>query len=266
MVASAFIASSPRAVPRFLRPSASTLRSRSRCGRMRQPGPTAPGIAARSPGDRCTPGRPAGPCRRTGRGRRTRAGRTGAGRRCGGVISRHAILPPGRRTRASSTSPASRSGTLRMPKPTVTASKLSSVNGSAVTSREDPLDCLRLPARPLEHPLREIDSCHAPAGPLGGESKVACAATRVEHLCRPAHDRLRRDPPPAPVEAHGHRAVHRVVHRRDPVEHHADLRRGKHAAAHSCPHRLVSLFSIPSWSRHLPTTNSIRSSMVSGAL
>src|SRR4029079_1838922 len=106
----------------------------------------------------------------------------------------------------------------------------------------------------------------ASSGSLCGDRKVTRAAACLEHRIAWTHDGVGGEAAPAPGEPGRDRVVHEVVDGRDPVEHRPYLRRGEDAGRHSCPHRFVSLFSISSWSRHLPTTNSIRSSMLWGAL
>ena len=86
-----------------------------------------------------------------------------------------------------------------------------------------PLDGVRLPPRPLEHPGREVEAGHDASLPLGGDGEVAGAAARVEHPVAGLDDGLRREPSPRAVEPGRHDPVHRVVDRRDPVEHAADL-------------------------------------------
>jgi hypothetical protein len=52
-----------------------------------------------------------------------------------------------------------------------------------------------------------------------GDREITGAAADVEHAVARLHHLVDGDPPPAPVEPRGHRPVHRVVHRRDAVEH-----------------------------------------------
>ncbi len=109
----------------------------------------------------------------------------------------------------------------------------------------DPLDRRRLPPRPLEHPLGEVQAGHVAARLLCGHRQVAGPAAGVEHPVAGPDDARNRQAAPAAVEAPGHEAVHRVVDRRDPVEHRLDGGGGEHAGAH-WPHRLTSVWSIPS--------------------
>ena len=133
--------------------------------------------------------------------------------------------------------PASRSATLRTPKPTVAAS-----NG-AVRERKGeqvalhPGHGVRLAARPLEHRRREVEPGDDPALSLGGDREVAGAAAGVEHPEAGLDDLLDGEPPPRTVEPGGHHAVHGVVDRCDPVEHRRDLarREGSGLVGHS-PH------------------------------
>ncbi len=85
-----------------------------------------------------------------------------------------------------------------------------------------PFDRRRLAARPLEHPLGEVEPRDCAAVPARLEREVAGSAAGVEHPVARPHDLLDGDPAPAPVEAHGHEPVHQVVDRRDPVEHALD--------------------------------------------
>ena len=87
----------------------------------------------------------------------------------------------------------------------------------------DPGDGLRLRPRAFEHARREVEAGDDAALPLCGDREVARAAARVEDAVAGLDDRLDREPPPGPVEAGGHHAVHHVVDRRDPVEHAADF-------------------------------------------
>ena len=78
----------------------------------------------------------------------------------------------------------------------------------------------RLAPSTLEHPLGEVEADDSPRAGLGrGHSEVAGAAARVEHVVAAPHCLANRRPAPALVEPDGHHAVHRVVDRRDPVEH-----------------------------------------------
>ena len=92
-------------------------------------------VASRPPG---SPASGRGPAR-SGRTRASRRSRTAAAR--GSVNSRMTSLPPGRRTRAISRRPRSRSAKLRTPKPTVTASKRPGVVGKL--QRVGPLEADR---------------------------------------------------------------------------------------------------------------------------
>ena len=66
---------------------------------------------------------------------------------------------------------------------------------------------------------REVEAGDDPALALGRDREVAGAAAGVEHAVAGLHDGLDRQPPPARSRPGGHDAVHRVVDRRDPVEH-----------------------------------------------
>ena len=120
---------------------------RTRCGPSRRRAPSARGSGERSRGGTRRPSRRGAPCRAAGRRRRTTGGRTDGATPRGCVISRQPSRPPGTSTRASSARPASSSATLRIPKPTVTASKLASSKGSAMTSPSIQRDRIGLAAR-----------------------------------------------------------------------------------------------------------------------
>src|SRR6185437_7286493 len=119
----------------------------------------------------------------------------------------------------------------------------------------------------LEHPLGEVDADDFPCARLAGcDRKVARPTTGVEDaVARP--DRLaHRRPAPALVETRRHDPVHRVVDRRDAVEHplHAFGRQAAGFHRHvACPQRGVSAWSSPIWSRARATTKSTRFSTVS---
>ena len=121
---------------------------------------------------------------------------------------------------------ARRSSTLRTPKPTVAASKPPSPNGSASRSPRTHSSSGALRRARSSIALREVEAGHA-SHPLARAAtrEVAGAAAGVEHAVAGPDDRLGREPPPAPVEPGRHHAVHRVVDRRDPVEHRAGRRR-----------------------------------------
>src|SRR5207342_3605686 len=76
----------------------------------------------------------------------------------------------------------------------------------AVVERErervalDPLDLARLPARPGEHALREVQAGDLAAGANGGQREVARPAAGVEHPVARPDDGSRGLGPPAPVE------------------------------------------------------------------
>ena len=127
----------------------------------------------------------------------------------------------------------------------------------------DPLDRFGFPPGALEHRLGEIETGDSAAGPLAGDGEVAGATARVEHAVARPDDCLRRDPPPAQVEAHRHHPVHHVVDGGDAVEHRPHLVRRQGARGHDCPHRSISVLSSPSWSSARATTKSTRSSTVS---
>ena len=114
--------------------------------------------------------------------------------------------------------PASRSATFRTPKPTVAASKVSSANGSARRSPSthstvgDFRRARSSIAAEKSSPVTWRRS--APPRPRGRR----CRSTR-RGRGRRAHDGLDREPAPLAVEPGRHHAVHRVVDRRDAVEH-----------------------------------------------
>ena len=132
-------------------------------------------------------------------------------------------MPPGRRTRRSSRRPSSRSARLRTPKPTVAASKRAVRERQREQVALHPLDRRRL-ARARARASRSEKSSAGHRGRAGaqvGEREVAGAARGVEHAVAGTNDRARGEPAPAQVEPGRHHAVHRVVDRRDPVEHRA---------------------------------------------
>ena len=144
---------------------------------------------------------------------------------------------------------------------------------AAPARRPAPTRSRRLAPRALEHLLGEVEPDDV--GAAGARAPIARSPVPQQassDAVAAAHGLLDRDPPPAPVEPGGHHVVHRVVDRRDPVEHplHALGRTASHglpparrAYAGHCPHRFVSVFSSPSWSSARPTTKSTRSSTVS---
>ena len=181
-------------------------RSRTCAGGRRAP--RAPGIASRSPGDTCTPLRPAAPCRGAGRSGRTRARRTGAscaarpgdlenrrsGRRAGDDPSQldEAGFEVGRqfriRTRRSprrSSRPRTRGGGCR---------------------QAHPLDLrILLETGAVEHALREVEPRPSPPA-----RRWAMARSPVPHAASSTRSPgwttdCAVDPPPALVEAGGHR-------------------------------------------------------------
>ena len=124
-----------------------------------------------------------------------------------------------------------------------------------------PLHVGRLAARAGEHLLGEVETGHVRGShALVGERQVAGATGPIEHAVARAHRRLGGQPPPPAVEARRHHTVHRVVDRRDPVEHRADVLGSE---GHCCPQRGVSAWSSPSWSSTRATTKSTRSPTVS---
>ena len=98
-----------------------------------------------------------------------------------------------------------------------------------------PLDPGRLAPRPVQHPLGEVEPGDRRARALRLDGEVARAAARVEHAIARPHDRTDGRAPPAPVEARRHQPVHRVVDRRDPVEHRFDGGWGERAGAPLTP-------------------------------
>ncbi len=114
----------------------------------------------------------------------------------------------------------------------------------------DPAQRGCLPAGALEHPRREVEAGHGHRpGPPVGEGEVAGAAGRVEDVVAGANGRGRGEPPPAQVEPRGHDAVHRVVDRRDAVEHRADgVRRQRHCR----PSPPLLRLGLPAWTS-IPT-------------
>src|SRR5205085_2723753 len=126
-----------------------------------------------------------------------------------------------------------------------------------------PLDRSILCAGALEHPFREVETDDLAAAVGGGDREVAGPAARVEHAVAGPDDALDGDPPPALTEPRRHQPVHRVVDRRDAVEHPAHALRGQAAGLyHYRPHRFAAC-SMPSWSSARATTKSTRSSTVS---
>ncbi len=140
--------------------------------------------------------------------------------------------------------------------------------------------------RALQHGLGEIQPGHAPARMRGGDREIARPAAGVQYPVAGPDYRLCRQPAPAPVEPSRHQPVHRVVDRRDAIEHALHLGRLEPAAlearlaprrlryrirrrqdrvaagAHS-PQPLTSVCSTPSWSRQRATMKSTRSSTFS---
>ena len=97
-------------------------------------------------------------CPSSGTIRSNQSGRTAAATPRGCVISRIASRPPGRSTRAQlAQRRASRSATLRTPKPTVAASNVAVRERQREHVALHPLDRVRLAPRALEHPRREVE-------------------------------------------------------------------------------------------------------------
>ena len=245
---------------------ACTGRSRSRSQRGARRAPRAAGSGGRSRAGTCTPPRRAGRGREAARCGRTTGDRTARATPRGVVISRIPSRPPGRSTRRSSRTPASRSATLRIPKPTTAASKLASVERQREHVALDERELGRLAPRALEHRLGEVEADDARrAGVARRDREIAGAAARVEDAVAGPHRLAHRRRAPALVEAGRHDAVHRVVDRRDPVEHPPDAvrREAPRLDHYACPQRGVSCCSRPSWSSARATTKSTRSATVS---
>ena len=155
---------------------------------------------------------------------------------------------------------------MRTPKPTTADVEARVLERKRKHVALDELELGRLAPGALEHPLGEVEADDARrAGLARGDGEVAGAAARVEHVVARPHRLADRRPAPALVEPDGHHAVHRVVDRRDPVEHPLHAFGGEPAALHGhvCPQRGVSAWSSPSRSRARATMKSTRFSTVS---
>ena len=111
--------------------------------------------------------------------------------------------------------------------------ELSSLEWEARRIGLHPLDVRGLAARPFQHGSREIDPDDVSAGVPAGQREIAGAATRIENAVARPNDCVRSQATPAAVEAQSHRAVHRVVDRRDAVEHRPHIGWSENPAAHA---------------------------------
>ena len=111
----------------------------------------------------------------------------------------------------------------------------------------DPLDLSRLAAGAFEHPRSEVDADDlARAGAEVGKREIARAAGGIEHPVTGPDNRRCGKPAPAHVEASRHQPVHRVVDRRDPVEHRPHGVGSKPSGLDGhCPHRLLERVRAP---------------------
>ena len=137
----------------------------------------------------------------------------------GRVISRIPSRPPGRSTRRSSRRPALEVVDVADPEADGDGVECRVLERQREHVARDPLDGGRLPARPLEHRLREVEADDVRAAAERRDREVAGAAARVEDAVARPDDGLDGHAAPAPVEPGGHHAVHRVVDRGDAVEH-----------------------------------------------
>ena len=115
----------------------------------------------------------------------------------------------------------------------------------------------RISSAPARASARRSRDRHPAPTPLRLDREIAGAAARVEHAVARPDDLGTASLRQRPVEAGRHDAVHRVVNRRDAIEHPAH-RVGLERAGlvrHS-PQRLTRALSIPIWSRQRATMKS----------
>ena len=156
----------------------------------------------------------------------TRGRRCGTARHVGWLNSQTTSRPPGRVTRSISRSPATGSTMLRSPKEIVTASKVSSANGSRVPSPAVNGRCRAGLLADLQHAEREVARHHGRAAVRERLARRPGAGGEVEHpLARPRVDGGDHVVAPAAVLAQGEHVVGDVVAPGDRVEHAPDVGR-----------------------------------------
>ena len=164
------------------------------------------------------------PARAAARSGRTRARRTGAAAPRGRVISRIASRPPGRSTRRSSRSAELEVGDVADRRSRSSPRRSSRPRTAARAGRprptRSPAPCAA-PARASAARSRARRRSPRPARSVG-DGEIAGAARGVEHAVAGPDGRRGGEPAPAQVEPGRHHPVHRVVDRRDAVEHRPD--------------------------------------------
>ena len=229
--------------------------------------PRARGSAARSPAGRCRRRRRAAPCpsERHEPVEPEPEERASAPARARDL---EAADPPAgpQHARAARARPASRSSMLRIAEADGGGVE-APVRRTAARARR------RAPTRPAPDLRRARSSIRSEKSRPVTRPPARCASSArspvPQHASSTAvagpHDGAGREPAPAAVEAGRHHAVHRVVDRRDAVEHGLDGGRGERAGAHCAP-PADERCSMPSWSRQRATTKSTSRRSVSGCV